>query len=84
MVRRSDARLTIREFADVLGPNALAAQNGSPAANRVDLLTTVMHEMGHLLGYDHSSALDLMYPTLPLGTRRTLAVDHAVAALYDR
>ena len=38
------------EFTDVLGPYALAAANGSPAADRADLLTTVMHEMGHLLG----------------------------------
>jgi len=36
-------------------------------------LTTVMHEMGHVLGYEHSNSLDLMYPTLPLGERRLLA-----------
>ena len=42
------------EFTDALGPYALAAPSGSPAANRVDLLTTVMHEMTHLLGYGHS------------------------------
>ena len=55
------------EFTDSLGPYALAAPSGSPAANRVDLLTTVMHEMTHLLGYGHSDSLDLMNPTLPLG-----------------
>ena len=36
-----------REFADLLGPYALAAGKNSPAASRVDLLTTVMHEMTH-------------------------------------
>ena len=58
------------EFTDSLGPYALAAPSGTPAANRVDLLTTVMHEMTHLLGYGHSDSLDLMNPTLPLGERR--------------
>ena len=44
---------------------------GTPAAGRVDLLTVVSHEIGHLLGYDHSDvAGDLMAATLPLGTRR--------------
>jgi hypothetical protein len=32
-----------------------------------------MHEMGHLLGYDHSSALDLMHPNLSLGTRTNIS-----------
>jgi hypothetical protein len=58
------------EFSDRLGPYAMAAPTGSPAANRVDLLTTVMHEMSHLLGYGHNDSLDLMNPTLSLGERR--------------
>jgi hypothetical protein len=61
------------EFANLLGPHTLAARNGSPAANRVDLLTAVMHEMGQMLGYQDTGSLDLMYPTLPLGERRLLA-----------
>ena len=48
-------------------------QRQSRGYNRADLLTTVMHEMGHVLGYEHSNSLDLMYPTLPLGDRRFLA-----------
>ena len=56
-----------------LTPTDLVARPGSAAANRADLLTTVMHEMGHVLGYEHSNSLDLMYPTLPLGVRRSLA-----------
>jgi cyclophilin family peptidyl-prolyl cis-trans isomerase len=60
------------EFSSSLGPYAFAACYGSPAASRVDLLTTVMHEMTHVLGFGHSDSLDLMSPTLPLGQRRVL------------
>jgi hypothetical protein len=59
------------EFAPVAAAE-LAAQPGSAAGNRADLLTTVMHEMGHLLGYQHT-ADDLMQALLPLGVRRNLA-----------
>lgn len=54
------------------GTLTVAALNDSPAAQRVDLLTAVMHEMEPVLGYEHSDSVDLMYPTLSLGTRRSL------------
>lgn len=57
------------EFANGLAPYSLKAADASPAAHRVDLLSAVMHEMGHILGYQHSSSLDLMNPTLSLGMR---------------
>ena len=41
-----------------------------PAARRVDLLTVVMHELGHLLGYDDDDGHALMESQLPPGTRR--------------
>ena len=69
------------EFADVLGPHALGALGGSPAANRVDLLTTVMHELGHVVGFGHSASFDVMYPSLPLGERRLPAEGTPLAAI---
>jgi hypothetical protein len=41
----------------------------SPAAGRADLLTVVMHELGHVLGLGHDEA-GVMQETLPLGARR--------------
>lgn len=45
-----------------------------PAANRVDLLTVVTHELGHVLGFPSIDPEidndDWMTATLPLGTRR--------------
>jgi cyclophilin family peptidyl-prolyl cis-trans isomerase len=60
------------EFGDLLGSRSSAARPDTAAAERVDLLTAVMHEMGHLLGYQHA-ADDLMQAVLPLGVRRTFA-----------
>jgi hypothetical protein len=56
-------------------PTSLVATFASPAANRADLLTAVMHEMGHVLGYRHTDSLDLMSAALPLGKRRLIFTD---------
>jgi len=58
------------EFSSIHSTNELTAWLASQSHDRVDLLTTVMHELGHLLGYGHSDERDLMHETLPLGTRR--------------
>jgi hypothetical protein len=57
------------EFALPTGFQQQTALPGTPAHGRADLLTAVMHEMGHLLGYDHEDE-GVMPETLPLGTRR--------------
>jgi len=58
------------EFSQTVGPYERIAPSDSPAEGRVDLLTAVMHELGHIFGYDHAAAHDVMHATLPLGTRR--------------
>jgi hypothetical protein len=54
---------------------AFAAGPAGPAAGRMDLLTTVLHEMGHLAGLpDEGGAAagsDLMADALSPGVRRT-------------
>jgi hypothetical protein len=55
---------------------------GGPAAGREDLLTVMLHEMGHLAGRPDVSNInpfDLMDETLPVGVRRTEALDKVFA-----
>ena len=57
----------------------LTAVPGSAAAGHMDLLTVVLHEMGHIAGYRDVSTAghpgDLMDLTLAPGVRRTEALD---------
>ncbi len=58
------------EFVEVA--SELAAIDDSEAAQRVDLLTTIAHEMGHLLGLGHSvDEGSVMLDTLLPGIRRS-------------
>ncbi len=56
----------------LVGPGGEAlAGPGSPAAGKVDLLTVLEHELGHVIGLsDNAQAGDLMDITLGLGVRR--------------
>ncbi len=59
----------------------LRAGEGSPAAHKIDLLTTVTHELGHILGMEDVDPMDhvheLMAAKLEPGVRRMppVAVD---------
>ena len=47
--------------------------------NRMDLLTVLEHEVGHLLGYDHVDG-GVMQETLDAGVRRTMGAVTTTAA----
>jgi hypothetical protein len=55
------------------------AYAGSPAAGREDLLTTVLHELGHIAGLSDNDGSTLMIDTLAEGTRQLGALDAAFA-----
>ena len=93
--RRRRSRLVRRSDADPTIPNSPTPQNAAgtdlytdpsnAAAGHLDLLTTVSHELGHVIGLDDSDgaehAHDLMYIDLVDGERRLPdAADVAQAA----
>jgi hypothetical protein len=74
------------------GAGGFAARSDSPADGRFDLVTAVMHEIGHVLGYGHSDH-GIMQDLLAAGVRRlrdgsggyqTDAVNAAFADGVDR
>ncbi|GLS32473.1 hypothetical protein GCM10007937_41830 [Mesorhizobium albiziae] len=66
--------LTDDEFANRVGDTRLISDGTQAPAGQYDLLTVVMHEFGHLLGYDDTYAVDqsstLMSGWLTTGERR--------------
>ena len=71
------------EFGDRIATSELRAFGDSPASGRMDLLTVVMHELGHVLGRaDLGPEVEphgLMAEALPSGTRRLPATIHPPA-----
>jgi hypothetical protein len=57
------------EFVNRSDASSLAASAGSQAYERVDLLSVIMHELGHVLGRHHEPN-GIMEEVLPLSTRR--------------
>jgi len=45
----------------------------SRTSDRMDLLSVISHELGHVLGFDHDADHDVMAPTLSLGNRSIVA-----------
>jgi ELWxxDGT repeat protein len=66
-----------------IASDVLTARKGGGIDKRVDLLTTVMHEMGHVLGYDHTDDEGLMNPRLRLGVREAIGDLAVLASIQD-
>ena len=66
------------DFARVATAVERWADPSSPAAGRIDLLTAVVHELGHILGLDDHEGSDAMHWQLPVGVRRLPTLDASV------
>ena len=60
------------EFIYNSGENQFAAADGSDADYSIDLLTVLLHEIGHVLGYTHDAQFAIMDADLAIGQRVTL------------
>src|SRR2546425_7488713 len=79
------------EFEPTDTETLFAAQPGSPARGRMDLLTVVEHEIGHVLGFHHDDPIapmaDVLAPgrriLLPAGSIPDGSTELAAAAVGD-
>ncbi|MGI8979968.1 MAG: Ig-like domain-containing protein [Pirellulaceae bacterium] len=75
------------EFQLLIAPSERKAIGSSAAVGYVDLLTAITHEVGHVLGLEHSEregGHSVMSPTLGLSTRRIPTLrDVAILELLD-
>ncbi|WP_237180142.1 beta strand repeat-containing protein [Rhodoplanes sp. Z2-YC6860] len=70
--------LDASEFPLVLGTDRLGAAPGTAAAGSMDLLTVLLHEIGHWLGYEHDAGFAVMAPELGTGQRVMLDLGDAL------
>ena len=63
-----DTPLDDTEFTLTAAEQTLTANPSSPASGKLDLLTTLLHEFAHVLGYEHAGN-GLLNDTLETGTR---------------
>ncbi len=68
--------LSNEEFLPTADANIWQAKPGSAAAGKMDMLSVLLHEYGHRLGLEHSTAAsDAMAATLKPGERRLFTAD---------
>ncbi|MES2205595.1 MAG: tandem-95 repeat protein [Pseudomonadota bacterium] len=74
------------EFLPTSNPNEWKAKPGSAAEGKMDMLSVLLHEYGHVLGLEHTADThDLMAETLQPGVRRLVSATDlaALQKLFD-